>query len=233
MSWARTREGPVGKHRRRITGLDGSGEKKRDRRAIDLVLYWLGRMDDAIERIVSLECLPEPIDCRPGCHYCCYNQPIVTPPEALLIGHSVQETFTDRERLELFERMVSILEVTRDKGQDEIMMMRHELPCIFLINGMCSLYEVRPAICRACSSTSAEHCATVFESRDTRARLRCYAQIREIFQTTHAGLIENCEDMRCQSDFLLIAEAMHDYFQHPRPIEAWLDGDKVFHPREG
>lgn len=223
----------MGKHRQTITGLDGSVERKRDRRAIELVRYWLDRIDDAIERIVSLECLAEPIDCQPGCHYCCYNQPIVTPPEALLIGHSVEETFTDRERSELFERMASILELTRDKGQDEIMMMRHELPCIFLIKGMCSVYEVRPAICRACSSTSAEHCATVFESRDGRARLPCYAQIREIFQTTHARLIENCEDMGCQSDFLRIAEAMHDYFRHPRPIEAWLDGDEVFHPREG
>ncbi|NTV28434.1 MAG: YkgJ family cysteine cluster protein [Methanothrix sp.] len=231
MNWAGTREGTVGKHRQRISGLYGSGGKKRDRKAIELVRYWLDWMDDAIESIVSLERLPEPIDCQPGCHYCCYNQPIVTPPEALLIGHSVEETFTDRERSELFERMVSILELTRDKGQDEIVIMRHELPCIFLINGMCSVYEVRPAICRACSSTSAEHCATVFESRDTRARLRCYAQIREIFQTAHAGLIESCEDMGCQADFLLIAEAMRDYFQHPRPIEAWLDGEKVFHPR--
>jgi Fe-S-cluster containining protein len=223
----------VGKHCQRTMGLDGSGGKKGDCKAFDLVWYWLDRMDDAIARIVSLECLPEPIDCRPGCHYCCYNQPMVTPPEALLIGHSVGETFTDRERSELFERMVSTLELTRGKGHDEIVMMRHELPCIFLINGMCRVYEVRPAVCRACSSTSAEHCATVFESRDARARLRCYTQIREIFQTAHAGLIEDCEDMGCQSDFLLIAEAMHDYFRHPRPIEAWLDGDKVFHPREG
>jgi len=221
----------VEKHRRTISRIEGSGGKNKDRKAIEVARYWLDRMDDAIEKIVSLACLPEAIDCRPGCQYCCYNQPIVTPPEALLIGHSVEETFTDRERSELFERMVSILELTRDKGQDEIMMMRHELPCIFLINRMCSVYEVRPAICRACSSTSAEHCATVFESRDARARLRCYAQIREIFQTTHVGLIESCEEMGCQSDFLLIAEAMHDYFRHPRPVEAWLDGEKVFHPR--
>jgi Fe-S-cluster containining protein len=220
----------VGKSRT-ISRLEGAGGKKRSCKAVEVAWHWLARMDDAIEKIVSLECLPEPIDCRPGCYYCCYNQPIVTPPEALLIGHFVEGTFSDRERSELVERMVSILELTRDKGRDEIMMMRHELPCIFLIRGMCSVYEVRPAICRACSSTSAEHCATVFESRDARARLRCYAQIREIFQTTHAGLIESCEQMGCQSDFLLIAEAMHDYFRHPRPVEAWLDGEKIFHPR--
>ncbi|HYQ60387.1 MAG TPA: YkgJ family cysteine cluster protein [Desulfatiglandales bacterium] len=221
----------MGKHRRAISGLDGPGGKKSGCKAIELACHWLGQMDDAIERIVSLERLPEPIDCQPGCHYCCYNQPILTPLEALLIGRSVEETFTDRARSELFERMAGILELTRDKSRDEIMMMRHDLPCIFLKDGMCSIYEVRPAICRACSSTSAEHCATVFESRDARARLRCYAQIREIFQTVHSGLIENCEDMGCQSDLLLIAEAMHDYFQHSRPMEAWLDGNKVFHPR--
>jgi len=223
----------VGKRRPTISEPGGAEGKKSDRKAIKLAQYWLDRTDNAIERIVSLENLPEPIDCRPGCHYCCYNQPIVTPPEALLIGCFVKETFTDRKRSELSERMVSILERTRDKGHDEVMMMRHELPCIFLVDGRCSVYKVRPAICRACSSTSAEHCATLFEARDTRARLRCYAQIRKIFQTAHAGLIESCAAMGCQSNFMLIAEAMHDYFRHPRPIEAWLDGEKVFHPREG
>jgi len=36
-----------------------------------------------------------------------------------------------------------------------------------------------------------------------------------------------------QSDFLYIAEAIGDYLKHPSPIEAWSQGEKIFHKRLG
>ena len=115
-----------------------------------------------------------------------------------------------------------------DKQPDEILMMRHELPCIFLEDKMCMVYSVRPAICRTCTSTSAKHCKMIFDNRDHRARLRCYQQIREIFQTVHSRLVNHCLEMGCQSDPLPLAEATRDYFNHPEPIDAWLQGETVF-----
>ncbi len=201
-------------------------------KALELALNSLDWMDDAIQKFTSLESLPDPIDCKPGCHYCCFNQPMVTPPEALLVGHHVEHTFTRQEKLELVNRIKKIFAVTRARKPDEIVMMRYELPCVFLRNGMCSIYKVRPAICRACSSTSAEHCKMVFETRDHMARLRCYSHIREILQTAHTGLINSCQEMRCQSDLMPIADAVRDYLEHSRPIEAWIEGETVFHLRE-
>ena len=34
--------------------------------------------------------------------------------------------------------------------------------------------------------------------------------------------------MDCQADPLTIAKAMKDYFTHQRPVEAWIEGDRVF-----
>lgn len=201
-------------------------------RALELALNSFDWMDDAIQKFTSLESLPEPIACKLGCHYCCFNQPMVTPPEALLIGHFVEQTFNDQKKQELFDRIGRILELTDGKNPDEIVMIRHELPCIFLREGMCLVYEVRPAVCRACSSTSAEHCRTVFESRNHMAKLRCYPHMRRIFEAVHTGLLARCQEMVCQSDFLRVAEAIRDYFSHPRPIEAWIEGEMVFHPGE-
>lgn len=65
---------------------------------------------------------------------------MVTPPEALLIGHQVEQTFADHERLELSDRIGRILEQTDGRSPDEIVMMRHELACIFLQNGVCMVY---------------------------------------------------------------------------------------------
>jgi len=189
--------------------------------------------DDNMERFANLESLPAPLDCRQGCHYCCYNQPMVTPPEALFIGHHVEQTFSDKDQKELIVKIKKILKTTNGKKPDEIAMMRHDLPCIFLQDGMCMVYKVRPAVCRTCSSKSADYCKTIFESRNHRARLRCYEQVREILKTVHLHLVDRCRNMGCQSDFLYIPEAIGDYLKHPSPIEAWLQGEKVFHMRLG
>jgi len=197
-------------------------------RALELASDALSWTDEAIQKFTSLESLPEPLDCKPGCHYCCYNLPMVTPPEALLIGYHVEQNFTNQEQKEISDRVNKILERINGISPYEIPMMRHELPCIFLEDGMCMVYSVRPAVCRTCTSTSAEHCKMIFETRNHRARLRCYQKIREIFDTVHSNLVNHCRKMGCQADPLPLAETTRDYIKHPEPIDAWLQGEIVF-----
>jgi Fe-S-cluster containining protein len=196
--------------------------------ALELASNALEWTDDAIHKFTSLESLPEPFDCKPGCHYCCFNLPMVTPPEALLIGHHLDRNFTDQQKQALNARIKIILKKTNGKRPDEILMMRHELPCIFLQDSMCMVYTARPAVCRTCNSTSAEHCRTIFETRNHRARMRCYQQVRVILQTVNSGLVERCREMECQAEALHLAEAIKDFFKHSNPIEAWLQGENVF-----
>lgn len=196
--------------------------------ALKLASKALSWTDEAIQKFTSLESLPEPLDCKPGCHYCCYNLPMVTPPEALLIGYHVENNFTNQEQNEISDRVKKILERINAISPYDIPMMRHELPCIFLEDKMCMVYSVRPAICRTCTSTSSEHCKMIFETRNHRARLRCYQQIRKIFHTVHSRLVNHCREMGCQSDPLSLAETMRDYFKYPDPVKAWLQGENVF-----
>jgi Fe-S-cluster containining protein len=205
--------------------------KSPDNKALELALQALKWTDEAIYKFASLESLPEPLDCKPGCHYCCFNLPVVTPPEALLVGYHVEQAFTAQEKKEINDRIEKIIERIDGISPYEVAMMRHELPCIFLKDAMCMIYEVRPAVCRTCTSTSAEHCKMIFESRNHRARLKCYQKIREIFQTVHSRLVDHCREMGCQTDALPLPEAVKDYFRHPEPIEAWLQGKVVFRPR--
>jgi len=200
-----------------------------ENKALELVFKALNRTDEAIQKFVSQESLPEPLDCKPGCHYCCYNLPMVTPPEALLIGHHLDQTFTDQQKLILNVKIKKILKKIVGKHLNEIFMMRHELPCIFLEESMCLIYAVRPVICRTCSSTSAVHCKMIFETINHRARLRTYPQMYGILQTIHSRLIEFCREKGCQSDTLGLSEAIEDYFKHPNAIDAWFQGEIIFH----
>jgi Fe-S-cluster containining protein len=203
--------------------------EKFQNKALELAWEALNWTDQAIQEFTSLESLPEPLDCKPGCHYCCYNLPMVTPPEALLVGYHVAQNFTDQAKKEISGSVEMILERIKDLSPYDVAMMRHELPCIFLEDGMCRVYPVRPAVCRTCSSTSAEHCKMIFETRNHRARLRCYQHMREIFHTVHSRLVDHCLEMGCQADPLPLAEAMKDYFNYPEPIDAWLQGEIIFH----
>ena len=218
-----------------LTGIGPGDNKARmknlNNKALDLALKALKRTDNAIHKFVSQESLPEPLDCKPGCHYCCYNLPVVTPPEALLMGHHAEQIFTDQEKIEITGRINQILKRIDGLSPYEVAMIRHELPCIFLEDAMCLAYEVRPIVCRTCTSTSADHCKMIFESRNHRARLKCYQKIREIYQTFQEKLVNSCKEMGCQSNLLYVAEAVRDYFKHPGPMEAWIQGEMVFYIR--
>ncbi len=205
--------------------------RKNKNKILELTSNALQWIDDAIQKFTSLESLPKPLDCRPGCHYCCFNLPVVTPPEALLMGYHIEQVFTDKVNQEIFDRIQKVLERIDGMNPEEIVMIRHELPCIFLKDVMCIIYKVRPAVCRTCTSISAEHCKMIFESRNHRARLKCYQHIREISQTFQEKLVNSCMEMGCQSDLLYVAEAIRDYFKHHNPIEAWTKGEMVFHIR--
>jgi Fe-S-cluster containining protein len=200
--------------------------------AKEKVLKWilneLHRMDDAIRKFLSLDSLPEPIECKPGCDYCCFNLPMITPPEAIVIGHHLDQTFSDCQKQTINKKIREIMKRIAGKRADEIFMMRHELPCIFLKNSMCIVYPVRPAVCRACCSTLISHCKMIFETRNHRARLRSYPHLRGIFETVHLRFIEFCREKGLQSDVLKLVDAIEDYFRHPNPIDAWLRGEIVF-----
>ena len=195
---------------------------------LEQILKELRRTDGAIRRFLSLESLPEPIECKPGCHYCCYNQPMVTPPEALLIGHHIALTFNDQQKQTLNVKIKKILRKIDGRHPDKIFMMRHELPCVFLEESMCLIYTVRPVVCRICTSTNAAHCKTIFETRNHRARLQTYPQMYGILQTIHARLIAFCREKECQSDMLRLSQAIEDYFKHPHAIDSWNQGKIIF-----
>lgn len=92
--------------------------------------------------------------CVRGCHHCCYLATTITIPEALLILDTLSR---DPYRWRWFEQKLPDLmelaeklenrETTRESWFDQ------KIPCVFLRDGECSIYEVRPTVCRTHIST--------------------------------------------------------------------------------
>ncbi len=190
---------------------------------------WFG--DHMVEYFESKEPLSEPLACKAGCHYCCFYQVWLTPPEALLIAHYTDKAYSRKEKADLMDRIEKVLERTEGKTVEERKQTRRDTPCIFLMGGQCSAYDVRPFVCRALHALNAGECKKAFESNSRKAEFEGYSYRYDIYQSVKAGLQEVCIGMGCQMDILPIARAIKQCLKRPGLGEAWIRGDKVFLPR--
>lgn len=111
-----------------------------------------------------LDELSQPFDaglaCTVGCNYCCHYHVLVTPVEVFAIvehlrlqGDSVVAKTIDDLRIYLSH--VSGLTPLEHKLTN--------IPCVFLQEGLCSIYAIRPIACRGHHSASLNFCKRSFE----------------------------------------------------------------------
>jgi Fe-S-cluster containining protein len=200
----------------------GAGEK-----ALELALSAFYFADHVIGLIESATPLPTPIACEIGCHFCCLNQVELTPPEALFLGHFVEQHFSEAEKKELLAGCKRSLELQAGKSKVKIAKIRKKLPCPLLREGKCTAHPARPLVCRAMHALDAKACAKALKTADLSSP-PYYAHRQEIFFSISQGLLAGCRAVGCQSAPLELARALLDYFTQPRPRERWLQGAKVF-----
>lgn len=119
----------------------------------------------------------EEISCRAGCSACCYQLVPVSEPEAAHIAGIVEALPPPRRTL-MMERFRSararsahVLDPVRAvSGEERVAAIASAasayfqlgIPCPFLEDHACTIYENRPAICREYLVTSSpQHCATL------------------------------------------------------------------------
>ncbi|MCK9375037.1 MAG: YkgJ family cysteine cluster protein [Syntrophobacterales bacterium] len=183
--------------------------------------------DDLISRFESENRLPHPIACRAGCGFCCFNQVEVTPPEALLLGHYVARNFSQAERDALMAGVSRALDLKAGKSKRKMARLRQQFPCPLLQRGKCSVYEVRPLVCRAMHALATESC----EQELLRGQLgpgEYYPHRYEYIWSISSGLQTGCWESRCQTGVLDLDSALRDFFAAASPVEQWLRGERVF-----
>jgi Fe-S-cluster containining protein len=180
------------------------------------------------EHFEAKEPVSQTVACQAGCYYCCFYQVVLTPPEALLIGHSVDRAYSKKDKEDLKERISHVLALTAGKSRQERVQVWHDTHCIFLAGGRCSAYPVRPFVCRAWHSLDASHCKQAFDSCDPWQGMDCYMHRYHIFESVRAGIHSATADFGCQGGTMEMAMAIEQYLGHGNPIEAWIQGESVF-----
>jgi Fe-S-cluster containining protein len=182
--------------------------------------------DHLISAFEWTNALPQPIACQSGCPVCCFNQVELTPLEALVLGDYVSRYFPPGEQTRLLGRIDRNLKLKAGKDKKQIAAIRHKLPCPFLKARKCSVYPVRPLLCRAMHSLNADHCRQ--EIITPVSHFEFYSHRYEIVLSLSMGLKAGCQDIGCQSQTLDLARVVKDFLNAPNPVEDWIKGKMVF-----
>lgn len=97
------------------------------------------------------------VACAPGCGSCCMVNVAVLAPEAKNIAQYLKKTRSDGELVELKKKMKQLVIAISNLDDEERIAVRRN--CAFLSEqGECSIYPVRPLLCRSITSTNAKAC---------------------------------------------------------------------------
>ena len=108
------------------------------------------------------------IACGKGCSHCCNTRVEITEPEAIFIYSYIKDTLTKEQLDGIFSKIKEISSIT-SKMKNISDHIKLQIPCIFLSNDMCGIYEIRPFICREFHSVDLESCLKLYDKLDEKA----------------------------------------------------------------
>lgn len=129
-----------------------------------------GVMDSLIEKVeqkLAQNLTPfdhEMLDCAAGCGSCCMVNVAVLQPEALNISKHLRRTRNTVQLSQLKQDMQQLVYLISGLNEDERIALNKS--CAFLTSaGSCSIYPVRPLLCRSITSIDANDCRDALAMR--------------------------------------------------------------------
>jgi Fe-S-cluster containining protein len=174
--------------------------------------------------------------CTAGCAWCCHQQVALEPVEAIAIARHVDTKFTPEERTAVRQRIDAL--AGRTKGMNNLAWARLKTPCAFLVEGQCSIYEVRPLRCRAVFSRDADHCRWAMENPDAYFDHRAHRlgsgpyplEPRHIIDAALTGFAVAERDFGLSWKTLTLMAAIKILLDQPDAAERYLAGEAVLAP---
>jgi len=99
------------------------------------------------------------LDCRKGCSFCCYSMVVASAPEVFRIAQIVRQRAGERLAATV-QHIGQAHQAT--VGRDEDGRLQERRPCALLLDGICTVYPVRPLVCRAMASHTVAACESAF-----------------------------------------------------------------------
>jgi Fe-S-cluster containining protein len=184
--------------------------------------------DEALA-IVKEEYRP-PLHCKAGCSYCCCKPNVLASvPEVVNIVAFVKEMFSTDARRDLEARTRQYW--TQMEGRPVEDPTSESVPCPLLVDGRCSVYEVRPLICRGYNSTDVESCRRAHD--DATVLVPTFALLKDVATGATIGAAQQLKAAGVNDAMVDLGTALRTVLEaDDHFLERVVDGHANFEPAE-
>jgi len=163
------------------------------------------------------------VDCRQGCAFCCHVNVTVSVLEAIRIAAALRTQRQDRE-----SAILSAAGALAGLSAADRLAMK--AACPLLVDGACSIYDIRPIACRALLSQSAALCERQFDAGVEGADISVPMLVtpRLIAAGFISGEIAAMEDLGLVAHLVELTAALALLLRDPTSLIRWLNGEDVF-----
>lgn len=174
------------------------------------------RLDKQIAR--TIEKYKIGLACKKGCSHCCTLRVEVFGFEVIAIAKHIHEKFSESE-------IAAIAQKLKDAGANAkgLSAEEHFVPCALLSDGACSIYEVRPAMCRKFSSLSYEACLNNVQALENRG-------LKESTMASFQGFVEGARQSGLRKTLYELNQALCVAVTDLSVGKRWVSGTEVFPP---
>ena len=165
--------------------------------------------------------------CRRGCSYCCHLRVEIRPHDAFVLAHHVQTKFSAEQRMGAIVRIEQTLKRLESLTPEQHI--RAGIPCALLQEGVCSVYEARPATCRKYHSVSVDTCRNAFN--DTSAPLTGDIEDEQVRMAGNAvalGYAKGLDDAGYDAELYELHHALHCALTNPKAAKRYRKGKRAF-----
>jgi Fe-S-cluster containining protein len=173
----------------------------------------------------SLRSFPSksPIACARGCSYCCYGFVAVIGPEAFRLADAVRAGLSAPIDVATARAAAAL---TRGISPDD--RVGRKLPCPLLHDGACSVYAVRPLVCRQATSLSLPGCIEEFEGVNRTGQIPISGVHLAHASNANVALIGAMLAAGLPTDAYELGAALEVALADPDCERRWLAGENVF-----
>jgi len=167
------------------------------------------------------------VQCKKGCSYCCHFRVDVSANEVFAISDYMKSKLSDEE----FERH---LEKAKENKKKMAMLSQTKrivtnVACPLLVNNVCSVYEMRPAMCRKIHSTNVDACKHSYENpEDNNIENAEHPVLAAITMTMLTAARDGFISHKLDDTVYDLGEVLAFALEDNKYQKRWLNGKKAF-----
>ncbi len=165
------------------------------------------------------------VECRKGCSFCCHLRVTTTVLEVIRIAEALSRDRSPERRSAL------VFTARKTAGLSDRDRLQQRTPCPLLVDGACSIYEVRPLTCHALLSRSAslcEHQLLASAAGDEPLKIPSPIAPRLLAASLISGQIAALRDLGLASHLVELISATAALQQDRNLLLRWLNREDVF-----